>query len=95
MVVGIEIGRDMRRERISRRLDARLNEGMVDEVRRILECGVTPDDLMYYGLEYKFVTQYVIGQIDYESMRQQLETAIHQFAKTSDDMVPRDGASWV
>ncbi len=54
---------------------------MVDEVRRILECGVTPDDLMYYGLEYKFVTQYVIGQIDYESMRQQLETAIHQFAK--------------
>ena len=81
VVVGIEIGRDMRRDRISRRLDARLNEGMVDEVRRILECGVTPDDLMYYGLEYKFVTQYVIGQIDYESMRQQLETAIHQFAK--------------
>ena len=82
VVVGLMIDRDTRRERISHRLRTRLDEGMVDEVRRLIyDEGIDPEDLIYYGLEYKFVTQYVIGQLTEEEMFRQLEIAIHQFAK--------------
>ena len=82
LVIGVEVDRDTRRERISRRLRARLDEGMVDEVRRLIDDeGIDPEDLIYYGLEYKFVTQYVIGQLTEKEMFRQLEIAIHQFAK--------------
>ena len=81
LIVGIDIPRDVRRERISRRLRQRLDEGMVDEVRRLMDEGIAADDLIYYGLEYKFVTQYIIGRMTYDEMVTQLETAIHQFAK--------------
>ncbi len=80
-VIGVDIPRDARRERISMRLRARLNDGMVDEVRRLIAQGVNPDDLIYYGLEYKYLTMYVTGTLAYEEMVSQLETAIHQFAK--------------
>lgn len=81
LIIGVDIDRDTRRANISQRLRARLAEGMVDEVRQLIGQGVQPDDLIYYGLEYKFVTQYVIGQLSYEEMVTQLEIAIHQFAK--------------
>ena len=81
VIVGVDIGRDERRCRISSRLKARVDEGMADEVRRLLADGIPAEDLIYYGLEYKFVTQYVIGELSYEEMLQGLETAIHQFAK--------------
>lgn len=81
LIVGVDINRELRREKISRRLRARLDEGMVDEVRRILSNGVAPEDLIYYGLEYKFLTLYLIGKLTYEEMVSQLEIAIHQFAK--------------
>ena len=81
VVVGVMIDRDTRRRRISERLDARLNAGMVDEVRRLIDEGVAPDDLIYYGLEYKFITRHVIGEISWQEMHDQLEIAIHQFAK--------------
>ena len=81
LIVGVDIDRELRREKISKRLRARLDEGMVDEVRRILSNGVAPEDLIYYGLEYKFLTLYVIGRLTYEEMVSQLEIAIHQFAK--------------
>ena len=81
LIIGVDIDRDTRRAKISQRLRARLAEGMVDEVRQLIDQGVKPDDLIYYGLEYKFVTQYVIGQLSYEEMVIQLEIAIHQFAK--------------
>lgn len=81
LIIGVDIDRELRREKISRRLRARLNEGMVDEVRAILATGVKPEDLIYYGLEYKFLTLYIIGQLTYDEMVSQLEIAIHQFAK--------------
>lgn len=81
LVIGLEVDREMRRERITRRLRARLDEGMLDEVRALLDEGIAPDDLIYYGLEYKFLTLYIIGEISYEEMFRQLEIAIHQFAK--------------
>lgn len=81
LVVGVDIPREARRERISSRLRSRLEAGMADEVRSLLALGVSADDLMYYGLEYKFVTQYVIGEITEEEMFRSLEIAIHQFAK--------------
>lgn len=81
LIIGVEIDRTLRRERISHRLQQRLDEGMVEEVRRLLAQGIAPDDLIYYGLEYKYLTLYVTGQMTYEAMFQQLETAIHQFAK--------------
>ena len=81
LLVGVAIDRELRREKISKRLRARLDEGMVDEVRRILSNGVAPEDLIYYGLEYKFLTLYIIGKLTYEEMVCQLEIAIHQFAK--------------
>lgn len=81
LIIGVDIGRELRRKKISRRLRARLDEGMVDEVRAILATGVKPEDLIYYGLEYKFLTLYIIGQLTYDEMVSQLEIAIHQFAK--------------
>ncbi|WP_418551530.1 tRNA (adenosine(37)-N6)-dimethylallyltransferase MiaA [Prevotella sp.] len=80
-IFGIDIGREERRRRISERLKQRLNSGMIEEVKVLLEKGVTPQDLIYYGLEYKFVTKYIIGEISYEEMFRSLEIAIHQFAK--------------
>lgn len=81
LLVGVDIDRELRREKITRRLRQRLEEGMVDEVKRLLEEGIAPDDLIYYGLEYKFLTQYVVGQLSFDEMFHGLETAIHQFAK--------------
>lgn len=82
LIVGLDVDRDVRRERITARLKARLNEGMVEEVRGLLaKDGITKKDLMYYGLEYKYVTAYVVGEMSYDDMFRQLEIAIHQFAK--------------
>jgi len=81
LIIGVDIDRELRREKISRRLCQRLDEGMVDEVHRLIEQGIQPDDLIYYGLEYKYLTLYVIGKLTYEEMYQELEIAIHQFAK--------------
>ena len=79
--IGTLVDREERNRRIDERLDARLQEGLVEEVKGLLDSGLGPEDLMYYGLEYKFVTQYLLGLLDYDSMRLQLSTAIHQFAK--------------
>ena len=81
LIVGVKYDRNSRRKRITERLKQRLDEGMVDEVKRIITSGVSPEDLMYYGLEYKYLTKYVIEEITYNEMFRQLETAIHQFAK--------------
>lgn len=81
LIIGLDIPRDIRRDKISSRLQARLDEGMIEEVKSLIESGVSPDDLIYYGLEYKFVTLYVIGKLSYAEMKGQLEIAIHQFAK--------------
>lgn len=81
LIVHVDIDREARRERISRRLRDRFAEGMVEEVKGLIDSGVSPDDLIYYGLEYKFVTEYVTGKTSYEEMFTGLETAIHQFAK--------------
>lgn len=81
IIIGIDIPREERRRKISMRLDARLQEGMTEEIRQLIEGGVKPENLIYYGLEYKYVTQYVIGELSYDDMRKQLEIAIHQFAK--------------
>lgn len=81
LTIGINIDRDLRREKITRRLKARLDEGMADEIRSLIGEGIAPDDLIYYGLEYKFITEYVIGRLSYDEMFRQLEIAIHQFAK--------------
>lgn len=79
-IIGTWVDRETRRARITQRLKLRIEEGMVDEVRHLLQT-VTPEDLMYYGLEYKFVTEYVLGRTSYQEMFSRLETAIHQFAK--------------
>lgn len=81
VVVGVNIDREERRRKITNRLKARLEEGMIDEVRGLLSRGIAADDLIYYGLEYKYVTEYAIGRITYEEMFRSLEIAIHQFAK--------------
>ena len=81
LIIGVNIDRELRREKITRRLKQRLEEGMVDEVRGLLNEGIPAENLIYYGLEYKFLTQYAIGELTYEEMFLQLETAIHQFAK--------------
>ena len=81
LIIGLDISRELRRERISRRLVTRLDEGLIDEVRALLDEGIAAEDLMYYGLEYRFVTEYVMGRLSREEMVQGLETAIHQFAK--------------
>ena len=81
LVVGVQVDRDVRRERISRRLRQRLADGMVEEVRALLDEGIAPDDLIYYGLEYKYLTLCLTGRLTHDEMVRQLETAIHQFAK--------------
>ena len=80
-IVGVDIEREARRRKISERLQMRLNSGMVDEVRALLKEGISPDDLIYYGLEYKYLTEYLIGRLSYVEMVSKLEIAIHQFAK--------------
>lgn len=80
-IICLDLDRDERRARISRRLKQRLDEGMTIEVERLLDSGIAPQDLIYYGLEYKWVTLFVIGEIDHKTMVEQLEIAIHQFAK--------------
>lgn len=79
--IGIDVSRDERNARIDARLKARLEEGMVEEIKRLLESGLSEDDLLYYGLEYKFVTMYLKGSLTYDEMVQRLGIAIHQFAK--------------
>ncbi len=81
LIIGIDIDRELRREKITRRLKARLEEGMVDEVKALLDEGIPAEDLIYYGLEYKFLTEYLTGQLSYDEMFSRLEIAIHQFAK--------------
>lgn len=80
VIIGLQIDRELRREKISRRLKQRLEDGMLDEIRKLLQT-VSAEDLIYYGLEYKYLTEHVIGRITYEEMFSQLEIAIHQFAK--------------
>jgi len=81
LIIGVNIDREARREKITRRLKARLEEGMIEEVRGLLAEGIPAEDLIYYGLEYKFVTEYLVGKLTYDEMFQRLEIAIHQFAK--------------
>ena len=81
LIIGIDIDRELRREKISDRLKKRLEEGMIDEIRQLLNTGLSSEELIYYGLEYKYLTLYVTGQLSYSEMFTKLETAIHQFAK--------------
>ena len=81
ILIGVDISRELRREKITKRLRQRLDNGMVEEIRGLLNRGIPAEDLIYYGLEYKYVTEYVIGKSSYEDMFRQLEIAIHQFAK--------------
>ncbi len=81
VIFGVNINREVRREKITHRLKQRLEEGMVDEIKDLLDSGIPADDLIYYGLEYKFVTEYITGKTSYEEMFRSLEIAIHQFAK--------------
>lgn len=80
-IIGINIDREERRRKISSRLKQRLDEGMIEEVRALLDRGIQAEDLIYYGLEYKYVTEYVTGKTTYEEMFASLEIAIHRFAK--------------
>ena len=81
IIIGVSIERELRRKKITRRLEVRLKEGMINEVQRLLDEGISADDLIYYGLEYKYVTEYLTRRLSYDEMFQQLEIAIHQFAK--------------
>ena len=81
LIIGIKSDRNIQRERITKRLKQRLNDGMIDEVKKLLNTGISSDDLIYYGLEYKFLTQYILRELSYDEMFKNLETAIHQFAK--------------
>ncbi|WP_040006214.1 tRNA (adenosine(37)-N6)-dimethylallyltransferase MiaA [Fibrisoma limi] len=81
VVFGIDIPAELRRQRITDRLHARLQSGMVEEVERLLRQGVPAEKLIFYGLEYKFITQYLQGELEYNTMVTRLETAIHQFAR--------------
>lgn len=81
LIVGVKYDRDSRRKRITARLEQRLDNGMVDEVKKLLDNGLKPDDLTYYGLEYKYLTLFITGQLTYDEMFTGLNTAIHQFAK--------------
>ena len=81
LIIGVNIDREKRRSKITDRLKRRLKDGMVDEIKGLLESGIPADDLIYYGLEYKFVTEYIIGKTSYDEMFAKLEIAIHQFAK--------------
>ena len=81
IIIGVAIDRDARRAKISGRLQKRLDSGMIDEVKGLLDSGIPAADLIYYGLEYKYITEYIIGKIGFEEMFRRLEIAIHQFAK--------------
>ena len=81
LIIGVSIDRELRRQKITSRLKKRLEEGMIEEIQTLLNSGIAPEDLIYYGLEYKFLTLYVTGQLSYQEMFEQLEIAIHQFAK--------------
>ncbi len=81
LIIGVDVDREVRRKRITERLHARLKAGMVEEVERLLEGGIAPEDLIYYGLEYKYITLYLTGKMEYQTMVEQLNIAIHQFAK--------------
>jgi tRNA dimethylallyltransferase len=81
LIIGVDIDRDLRREKISHRLKTRLEEGMLDEVKALLDSGIPAEDLIYYGLEYKYLTLHLTGKLPYQDMYNQLEIAIHQFAK--------------
>jgi tRNA dimethylallyltransferase len=81
LLIGVMFDRDTRRKRISERLKQRLNSGMVDEVKNLIDLGINTETLIYYGLEYKFITLYLTGKISYQEMVRDLEIAIHQFAK--------------
>ncbi len=81
LIFGTDISREIRRKRISERLDARLNEGLIDEAKRLHQQGLSIEDMMYYGLEYKFLGLYLSGEISFAEMKEKLEIAIHQFAK--------------
>lgn len=81
LTIGVDVSREVRRERISNRLESRIQEGMLDEIRGLLNEGITPEQLIYYGLEYKFLTEHIIGVTTYDEMLKSLEIAIHQFAK--------------
>ena len=81
LIIGIDIDRELRREKITSRLKTRLEQGMVEEVKSLLDEGIPADDLIYYGLEYKFLTEYIVGKLSYDEMFSRLEIAIHQFAK--------------
>ena len=81
LILGVDIDRELRREKISKRLKDRLDEGMIQEVKDLIASGVSPNDLIYYGLEYKYLTLHVIGELSFQEMYEQLEIAIHQFAK--------------
>jgi len=81
VIIGVDIDRELRREKITRRLKARLDEGMIDEVKALLDSGIPEEDLLYYGLEYKYVTEYAVGKLSFDEMFKRLEIAIHQFAK--------------
>lgn len=81
VIIGVDIDRELRREKISKRLRQRLDNGMVEEIKGLLEQGIPAEDLIYYGLEYKYITEYVIGRTSFEEMVHHLEIAIHQFAK--------------
>ena len=81
VIIGVDVDRETRRQRITDRLRQRLQTGMVDEVKGLLDSGIPAEDLIYYGLEYKYVTEYVIGKTTYDEMFRGLEIAIHQFAK--------------
>ncbi len=81
LFIGIRFERSEERKRITERLYRRLKQGMIDEVRQLLETGLTPDELIYYGLEYKYITLYITGKLTYDEMAGKLNTAIHQFAK--------------
>ena len=81
LIIGIVFDRDTRRKRITERLKQRLNSGMIDEVKHLIDMGISSETLIYYGLEYKFITLYLIGKLTYDEMVNDLDTAIHQFAK--------------
>ncbi len=81
LTIGVSIDRDIRRQKITDRLKMRLEEGLIDEVKLLIAQGCTPEDLIYYGLEYKYVTRHVIGELSFQEMFNKLEIAIHQFAK--------------
>jgi tRNA dimethylallyltransferase len=81
IVFGINIPVEIRRKRITKRLHDRLNNGMIEEVKYLLESGISAEKLIFYGLEYKFITEYLIGELSFDEMTKRLEIAIHQFAK--------------